>query len=222
MGIITSIIIIYLVFVISIFVHELGHYIVAKKRNLKVKSFNVGHGPKIFEFKYRETNFILNLIPFSGSVNLDLKQFLSKKPAFLNVKESMKVLREEAASSFAGILMNLLLSFFALALSLTVAVLGILNHGSLEGMYYEFSRVASTFAFLNILLFLLNIIPFNANDGQKLFKVLRVKYELSKFVKSYKKENSTGYQNIQIKTSYSPIPENEDELEMGLELLVPD
>ena len=34
----------------SIFVHELGHFLAAKSRGLKVERFSIGFGPKIFGF----------------------------------------------------------------------------------------------------------------------------------------------------------------------------
>ncbi len=37
-------------FVAAIFVHEFGHYWVARKRGLKVEAFAIGFGPKIFSW----------------------------------------------------------------------------------------------------------------------------------------------------------------------------
>ncbi|MBT6849958.1 MAG: RIP metalloprotease RseP, partial [Opitutae bacterium] len=33
---------------ITIFIHELGHFLAAKRRGLVIKRFSIGFGPKIF------------------------------------------------------------------------------------------------------------------------------------------------------------------------------
>ena len=51
-----------------IFVHELGHYLIAKKVGADVYEFSVGLGPKIFQFKKNETLYTLRAIPLLGHV----------------------------------------------------------------------------------------------------------------------------------------------------------
>ena len=46
-----------------IFIHEAGHFLVAKKCNVKVKEFSIGFGPKIFSKKKGETDYEIRLIP---------------------------------------------------------------------------------------------------------------------------------------------------------------
>ena len=38
-------------FALTIFIHELGHFLVAKRRGMKIERFSVGFGPKIFGWK---------------------------------------------------------------------------------------------------------------------------------------------------------------------------
>ncbi len=54
-----------------VFIHELGHYIVAKKNGVVVEQFSVGFGPELFGFndKYN-TRWKLCLIPFGGYVKM--------------------------------------------------------------------------------------------------------------------------------------------------------
>ncbi|TVP78987.1 MAG: RIP metalloprotease RseP [Puniceicoccaceae bacterium] len=54
----------------SIFVHELGHYIAAKKRGLVADRFSIGFGPRIFGWQHNGTDFRLSLIPLGGYVSL--------------------------------------------------------------------------------------------------------------------------------------------------------
>lgn len=54
----------------SIFVHELGHFLIAKKRGLFVPRFSIGFGPKIFSWKKGETEYCVSLLPLGGYVAL--------------------------------------------------------------------------------------------------------------------------------------------------------
>jgi regulator of sigma E protease len=51
-----------------VFIHELGHFLVAKKNNVKVHTFSIGFGKKIFKWKRGETTYCISLIPFGGYV----------------------------------------------------------------------------------------------------------------------------------------------------------
>lgn len=52
---------------IVIFIHEFGHFIVAKANGVTVVEFSIGFGPKLFKFKKGETEYCLKLIPFGGA-----------------------------------------------------------------------------------------------------------------------------------------------------------
>ena len=54
-----------------IFIHEGGHFLVAKICKVKVKEFAIGFGPKIYQKQGKETLFTLRLIPLGGFNNLD-------------------------------------------------------------------------------------------------------------------------------------------------------
>jgi regulator of sigma E protease len=53
-----------------IFIHELGHFIAAKKRGLVADRFSIGFGPRLFGWKWKGTDFRLSLIPLGGYVSL--------------------------------------------------------------------------------------------------------------------------------------------------------
>ena len=59
-----------LVLGILIFVHELGHFLVAKFFRIGVLEFALGFGPKIFRFNYGETTYTLRCIPLGGFVRM--------------------------------------------------------------------------------------------------------------------------------------------------------
>jgi regulator of sigma E protease len=65
-----SILIFIIVLGLLIFVHELGHFLVAKKSGIRVDEFAIGFPPRIFSFKRGGTRYALNLIPFGGYVKI--------------------------------------------------------------------------------------------------------------------------------------------------------
>ncbi len=98
-----------IIFIISlnllVFIHELGHFIVAKKHGLKVEEFGLGIPPRLFGIKKGETIYSLNALLIGGFVKIygedgankeDVRSFASRPP-----KIRMKILA-------AGVIMNLL------------------------------------------------------------------------------------------------------------------
>ena len=53
-----------------VFVHELGHYLAAKRFGIKVLEFGFGFPPRLFGVKYGETVYSINAIPLGGFVRL--------------------------------------------------------------------------------------------------------------------------------------------------------
>jgi regulator of sigma E protease len=107
---------------ILIFVHEMGHFLVAKFFNVRVETFSLGFGPKIFSMKLGETTYALSLIPLGGYVKMfgdDPSVTVSegeKHRAFLH-----KPILQRIAVVLAGPLMNL---FFAIVLFTAIGGLG--------------------------------------------------------------------------------------------------
>ncbi|MBL7196478.1 MAG: RIP metalloprotease RseP [Candidatus Omnitrophica bacterium] len=97
---------------ILIFVHEFGHFFMAKRLGIKVEKFSLGFGPQLFGFKFQDVDFKLCLIPFGGYVKLagdsrqDYKgqsyEYLSKQPG------------QRAKVVFFGPLFNYILAFLFL------------------------------------------------------------------------------------------------------------
>lgn len=54
----------------SIFVHELGHFLAARWRGLKVTRFSIGFGPKLFGWKRDGIEYIVAALPIGGYVAL--------------------------------------------------------------------------------------------------------------------------------------------------------
>ena len=54
----------------TIFIHELGHFLAARKRGLVIKRFSIGFGPRIFGWTRNGVEYRLSAIPFGGYVAL--------------------------------------------------------------------------------------------------------------------------------------------------------
>jgi regulator of sigma E protease len=65
-----SVIILIIILGILIFVHELGHFIIAKKSGIRVDEFAIGFPPKLWSWTKGGTKYALNLIPFGGYVKI--------------------------------------------------------------------------------------------------------------------------------------------------------
>lgn len=55
---------------LSIFIHELGHFVAAKKRGLVADRFSIGFGPRLFGWHRNGTDFRISLLPLGGYVSL--------------------------------------------------------------------------------------------------------------------------------------------------------
>ncbi|USS87354.1 RIP metalloprotease RseP [Fructilactobacillus hinvesii] len=67
---ITTIISFIIVFGILVFVHEFGHFIVAKQAGIMVREFSIGMGPKLFFYRKNHTTYTIRLLPLGGYVRL--------------------------------------------------------------------------------------------------------------------------------------------------------
>lgn len=56
-----------LIFSLIVIIHEMGHFLLAKKNGVYVTEFSVGMGPRLVSFVKGETRYSLKLLPFGGS-----------------------------------------------------------------------------------------------------------------------------------------------------------
>ena len=63
MGIILAI----LLFSLIIIIHELGHFLLAKKNGIHVEEFSIGMGPRLFSKVAGDTRYSIKLLPIGGS-----------------------------------------------------------------------------------------------------------------------------------------------------------
>ncbi len=109
---------------VLIFVHELGHFLVAKWSGVGVLKFSLGFGPKLFGRTVGETEYILSAIPLGGYVKMlgesEDEQELSpedEKRSFLKQGVFKRI-----AIVFSGPLFNFLFAVFAFAVVYAIGV----------------------------------------------------------------------------------------------------
>ncbi|MFH0888848.1 MAG: site-2 protease family protein [Planctomycetota bacterium] len=126
---------------IIVFIHELGHFIVAKRSGIRVEKFYLffdAYGIKLFKFKKGDTEYGIGWLPLGGYVKLagenitspDIKnlpdEFISKPPL------------TRAKVFMAGALMNFILAFplciisYLIGLNLMAPSVGEIQRGSSE------------------------------------------------------------------------------------------
>lgn len=99
-------------FGLLVFVHELGHLIMAKRAGIYCHEFAIGMGPKIYTFQGKETKYSLRAIPFGGYVAM------AGEDINVNSSNIPKERRYDGASvlnrflvAVAGVVMNFILAF---------------------------------------------------------------------------------------------------------------
>ncbi len=65
-----TILVFLLILSVLVLVHELGHFLVAKKLGVKVEEFGFGFPPRVYGKKIGETLYSINLLPIGGFVKL--------------------------------------------------------------------------------------------------------------------------------------------------------
>jgi regulator of sigma E protease len=94
-----------------IFVHELGHFLLAKWNGVKVEKFSIGFGPTLLGWRRGETEYVLAALPLGGFVKMlgegpDEPESKSTDPrAYPNKSVSARM-----AIISAGVIMNLFLA----------------------------------------------------------------------------------------------------------------
>lgn len=109
-----------LVLSILVFIHELGHFLIAKLFNIRVDEFAIGFPPRIYGKTYGETTYAINALPLGGYVKIhgenpeDEADVLDKRN-FQNASWWKQVL-----VLVAGVTFNILFAWVLLSTSLMI------------------------------------------------------------------------------------------------------
>lgn len=102
-----SIIVTLLILGVMIFVHELGHFVAAKKFGIPVSEFAIGMGPKLKSFKRGDTEYSLRAIPMGGFVDIEGIEVGSVSEHGFNSKKPY----QRFIVLFAGVFMNFITAY---------------------------------------------------------------------------------------------------------------
>lgn len=108
---------------VLIFVHEFGHFLLAKSLGVGVLKFSLGFGPKLIGKKVGETEYMISLVPLGGYVKLlgesDTDDVLPQDERRSFVKQHVL---KKIAIVVAGPLFNFLFAILAFAVIFMVGV----------------------------------------------------------------------------------------------------
>ena len=139
LNIAVTIIITIVVFGVLIFIHELGHFLVAKAMGIRVNEFALGMGPRLCGFVKGETKYSLRLLPIGGYCAMEGEDDTSEdERAFCNKPVWRRILVVAA-----GAFMNLVLGFVLLIILVsTMNLVGTtkiaqFNEGAISNQYLQ-------------------------------------------------------------------------------------
>lgn len=112
MHIFTSIVLLILVLALIVFMHELGHFMVAKWCGIRVDEFGLGFPPRAIKlFSRNGTDYTLNWIPFGGFVKIYGEDSLDKDDPDFKRSLIAKKWWQQIAVLAAGVTMNVILAW---------------------------------------------------------------------------------------------------------------
>ena len=118
---IITVLVFILILSVLVLIHELGHFLAAKRAGIKVEEFGIGFPPRVLKKKIGETLYSLNLFPIGGFVRLYGEEEgvqKDKERAFYHKKPLAR-----AGVVVAGVVMNFL--FAILLFSVVSWIVGV-------------------------------------------------------------------------------------------------
>ena len=125
------------ILVVLVLVHELGHFVAAKRSGITVEEFGIGFPPRIASVTWRGTRYSLNWIPLGGFVRMlgedgdvEIKRLREQGMTDAEVEDAMagafnrRPVWIRVGVLLAGVAMNFVLAaaLFAIAYSMPVLV----------------------------------------------------------------------------------------------------
>lgn len=100
-----------------IFIHESGHFLIAKACKIKVNEFAIGFGPTIWKKQGKETKYALRLIPLGGFVNMLGEEERSNEEGSFSTASIPKRIAVVLAGGIVNIIFGLLVYFILVSSS---------------------------------------------------------------------------------------------------------
>ena len=128
---------------VLVFVHELGHFLVARWHGVRVLTFSLGFGPKLLSFRRGDTEYCLSAIPLGGYVKM-AGENPEDQPQGADDEFLSKSKWQRFQILLAGPAMNMILAVLLLAVVLSQGdrVLAFLSRPAIIGVVQEGSAAA--------------------------------------------------------------------------------
>jgi membrane-associated protease RseP (regulator of RpoE activity) len=173
---------IFIISILSVSFHEIGHLFAAKITKIAIKTFSLGYGPKLVSFNKNEIEYRLSLLPGGYIIpqknGKDFFQISFLKRVFLHSGGI-------AANFFVFIISLCILHLFDLSYSPKITILRGLNSRVhiiavspdfkqfIHGNDVNFAGLA---VIMNAFLLMMNLLPFYSFDGGKIIFAFLDKY----------------------------------------------
>lgn len=99
-----------------IFIHEGGHFLVAKICKVKVNEFAIGFGPVIWNKQGKETKYALRLVPLGGFVSMEGEDEESENERSFDKASILKRIAIVSAGAIVNIIFGILIFFIVLSI----------------------------------------------------------------------------------------------------------
>jgi len=120
-----TVILFLLILAALVFVHELGHFVLAKLFGIRVDEFAIGFPPKVFGWKRGETQYNLNVVPLGGYVKIfgedpddESMNGPDSKRSFVNASKWKQIV-----ILLSGIFMNIVFAWLLISISFNFGLL---------------------------------------------------------------------------------------------------
>jgi len=118
---------------ILVFVHEFGHFIMAKRAGVRVEKFSLGMGPKIVGYKKGDTEYVLSALPLGGYVKM-AGENPDEEPTGSPDEFQSKTVWQRVKIAITGPLTNIILAFIVMPF---VFMIGTYSEGPAKVGYVE-------------------------------------------------------------------------------------
>ena len=105
---------------VLVFIHEGGHFLVAKFFKVKVNQFAIGFGPTIFSKVKGETKYALHLIPLGGFVDMEGEAQRSDAEGSFSQANVWKRIGIVSAGAIVNIIFGLLVYFILVSIKFNI------------------------------------------------------------------------------------------------------
>ncbi len=129
---------------ILVFVHEFGHFVMAKRAGVRVEKFSLGMGPKLFGFKKGDTEYVLSALPLGGYVKM-AGENPDEEPTGAQDEFQSKTVWQRAKIAVTGPLTNIVLAFIIMPF---VFMVGTYSEGPAKVGYVEANSPAARAGFM--------------------------------------------------------------------------